>query len=132
MQLWVSPIGTPKGQPLSMSFESATSFACAPNELTRCGIGSSSHLWNDGGFRGLRDVGLELLALKPRRNDRGRAWMVGGLKIILVKPGHEREFELLFGELRAKVRDNEPDCLLYSLLKSRTNPSSYIVQEQYR
>ena len=58
--------------------------------------------------------------------------MVGGLKIILVKPGHEHEFESLFGELREKVRDNEPDCLLYSLLKSRTNPLSYIVQEQYR
>jgi quinol monooxygenase YgiN len=58
--------------------------------------------------------------------------MVGGLKIILVKPGHEQEFESLFAELRVKVRDSEPDCLLYSLLKSRTNPLSYIVQEQYR
>jgi quinol monooxygenase YgiN len=58
--------------------------------------------------------------------------MVGGLKIIFVKLGHEQEFESLFGELRAKIRDNEPDCLLYSLLKSRTNPLSYIVQEQYR
>jgi quinol monooxygenase YgiN len=53
--------------------------------------------------------------------------MVGGLKIILVKQGHEREFESLFAELRAKMREHEPDCLLYSLLKSRTNPRSYIV-----
>ncbi len=58
--------------------------------------------------------------------------MVGGLKIILVQPGHEQEFESLFGELRAKIRAHEPDCSLYSLLKSRTNPRSYIVQEQYR
>jgi quinol monooxygenase YgiN len=58
--------------------------------------------------------------------------MVGGLKIIFVKPGHEQEFESLFGELRMKIRDHEPDCVLYSLLKSRTNPLSYIVQEQYR
>jgi quinol monooxygenase YgiN len=58
--------------------------------------------------------------------------MVGGLKIILVKPGHEQEFESLFRELRAQVRDHEPDCLLYSLLRSRTDPRSYIVQEQYR
>jgi quinol monooxygenase YgiN len=58
--------------------------------------------------------------------------MVGGLKIILVKAGHEREFEGLFGELRAAMRESEPGCLLYSLLRSRTNPRAYIVQEQYR
>jgi quinol monooxygenase YgiN len=58
--------------------------------------------------------------------------MVGGLKIILVKPGREREFETLFGELRAAMRDQEPGCLLYSLLKSRTDPRAYIVHEQYR
>jgi quinol monooxygenase YgiN len=58
--------------------------------------------------------------------------MVGGLKIILVKPGHEREFETLFSELRAAMRDQEPGCVLYSLLKSRTNTRAYIVHEQYR
>ena len=58
--------------------------------------------------------------------------MVGGLKIILVKSGHEREFESLFRELRAAMHEHEPDCLLYSLLKSRTNPLAYIVHEQYR
>jgi quinol monooxygenase YgiN len=31
-----------------------------------------------------------------------------------------------------KIREHEPGCLLYSLLKSRTNPRSYVVQEQYR
>ncbi len=58
--------------------------------------------------------------------------MVGGLKTILVKPGHETEFETLFAELRQIMRKNEPSCLLYSLLKSRSNPRAYIVQEQYR
>ena len=58
--------------------------------------------------------------------------MVGGLKIILVKPGHEREFESLFSELRAKMRGSEPGCLLYSLLRSRTDSRAYVVQEQYR
>jgi len=58
--------------------------------------------------------------------------MVGGLKIILVKPGCEREFESLFGELRMTMREHEPDCLLYALLRSPRNPRSYIVQEQYR
>jgi quinol monooxygenase YgiN len=57
---------------------------------------------------------------------------VGGLKIILVKEGHEQEFESLFGTLRKAMLEYEPDCLLYSLLKSRTNPRSYIVQEHYR
>lgn len=57
---------------------------------------------------------------------------VGGLKTILVKKGHEQEFESLFRELRAAIRDGEPDCLYYSLLKSRTNPRAYIVEEQYR
>ncbi len=57
---------------------------------------------------------------------------IGGLKTILVKEGHEQEFEMLFAELRAAIRDGEPDCLYYSLLKSRTNPCAYIVEEQYR
>jgi quinol monooxygenase YgiN len=30
------------------------------------------------------------------------------------------------------MREHEPNCLLYSLLKSRTNPRAYIVEEQYR
>ncbi len=58
--------------------------------------------------------------------------MIGGLKTILVKAGHEQEFESLFNELRTIMHEKEPECLLYSLLKSRTNPRSYIVQEQYR
>jgi quinol monooxygenase YgiN len=57
--------------------------------------------------------------------------MVGGLKILTVMPGHEREFETLFTELRNRMRDDEPGCLLYSLLKSRKDPRAYIVHEQY-
>ena len=30
------------------------------------------------------------------------------------------------------MHKEEPGCLLYSLLKSRTNPQSYLVHEQYR
>jgi quinol monooxygenase YgiN len=58
--------------------------------------------------------------------------MVGGLKNVLVKLGHEQEFEALFAELRNAMREHEPGCLLYSLLRSRTNPRAYIVHEQYR
>jgi quinol monooxygenase YgiN len=57
--------------------------------------------------------------------------MVGGLKVLTIKPGMEKEFETLFTELRNEMRKHEPGCLLYSLLKSRRNPSDYIVQEQY-
>ena len=58
--------------------------------------------------------------------------MVGGLKTVTVKPGHEKEFEKLFAELHAKIREAEAGCMFYSLMKSRTNPLAYIVEEQYR
>jgi quinol monooxygenase YgiN len=57
---------------------------------------------------------------------------IGGLKTIVVQDGHEQEFEMLFRELREAIREGEPDCLYYSLLKSRTNRRAYIVEEQYR
>jgi quinol monooxygenase YgiN len=57
--------------------------------------------------------------------------MVGGLKVLTVMQGREREFEVLFAELRNEMRLHEPDCLLYSLLKSRKTPRVYIVHEQY-
>jgi quinol monooxygenase YgiN len=57
--------------------------------------------------------------------------MIGGLKVLTVIEGHEREFEVLFAELRIEIRLHEPDCLLYSLLKSRKAPRAYIVHEQY-
>jgi len=60
------------------------------------------------------------------------AQMVGGLKTVQVKEEHTAEFERLFAELRAEMRKHEPDCLLYSLLKSRAKPGAYIVHEQYR
>jgi quinol monooxygenase YgiN len=57
--------------------------------------------------------------------------MVGGLKIVQAKGGHEAEFERLFGEFREIMRAKEPGCILYSLLKSRTKKGAYIVHEQY-
>jgi quinol monooxygenase YgiN len=57
--------------------------------------------------------------------------MVGGLKVLTVKSGREREFEALFAELRNEMHKHEPGCLLYSLLKSRKSSSDYIVHEQY-
>lgn len=57
--------------------------------------------------------------------------MVGGLKIVQAKSGHEAEFERLFGEFREIMREKEPGCILYSLLGSKTKKGSYIVHEQY-
>lgn len=58
--------------------------------------------------------------------------MVGGLKVLRVMAGCESEFERLFRELRAAMRDHEPGCSLYALLRSRTDPLAYIVHEQYQ
>jgi quinol monooxygenase YgiN len=58
--------------------------------------------------------------------------MVGGLKIVQVKKGHEAEFERLFAELRSEMQAHEPGCVIYSLLKSRVKLGAYIVHEQYR
>jgi quinol monooxygenase YgiN len=58
--------------------------------------------------------------------------MVGGLKAIQVEVGYEAEFERLFEELSEIMRAQEPDCIVYSLLKSRTKAGAYIVHEQYR
>jgi quinol monooxygenase YgiN len=62
----------------------------------------------------------------------GRCPMVGGLKHVVVKAGYESELERMFTELRAEMRKHEPGCVYYSLLRSRTAPRPYIVEEQYR
>jgi quinol monooxygenase YgiN len=69
---------------------------------------------------------------RVRRSFQGALGVVGGLKNVVVKPGHEEEFEAMFAELRRAMREHEPGCQLYSLLRSRTNPRAYIVHEQYR
>jgi quinol monooxygenase YgiN len=58
--------------------------------------------------------------------------MIAGIKTIQVTAGREAEFEQLFAELRERMRRTEPDCLLYSLIRSRSEPQKYFVQEQYR
>ena len=58
--------------------------------------------------------------------------MVGGLKIIQGKPRQDQQFEKIFTELRSEMWEHEADCPLFSLLKSRSNPSLYMVQEQYK
>ncbi|HZR38109.1 MAG TPA: putative quinol monooxygenase [Nevskia sp.] len=57
--------------------------------------------------------------------------MVGNLRIVRVRPGEEQRFEQLFGGLREELRRHEPGCLIYSLLRSRLHPGSYVIHEQY-
>ena len=58
--------------------------------------------------------------------------MVGGLKIIQGKPGQHQQFEKIFTELRSEMWEPEAGCLLFSLLRSCSNPSLYTIQEQYK
>ncbi len=57
--------------------------------------------------------------------------MVGSLRVVRVRPGEERRFEQLFAELCEALRRQEPGCVIHSLLRSRLQPGSYVVHEQY-
>lgn len=57
--------------------------------------------------------------------------MVGNLRVVRVRAGEERRFEQLFAGLREELRQHEPGCLIYSLLRSRLHPGSYVIHEQY-
>jgi quinol monooxygenase YgiN len=56
--------------------------------------------------------------------------MLGIVARITVKPGMEQAFEAVARELVAKVRANEPGCLLYALHTSET-PNVYVFMERY-
>jgi quinol monooxygenase YgiN len=58
--------------------------------------------------------------------------MVGNLRVVKIRSGEERHFEQLFAGLREELRRHEPGCLIYSLLRSRLHPGSYVIHEQYR
>ena len=58
--------------------------------------------------------------------------MVGGLRLVHVRPGHEREFEQLFMELHDQVCRLEPGCIVHSLMRSRLTPGSYVIHEEFR
>jgi quinol monooxygenase YgiN len=57
--------------------------------------------------------------------------MVGNLRIVKIRSGEEQRFEQLFTGLREELRRHEPGCLIYSLLRSRLHPGSYVIHEQY-
>ncbi|MBI1211085.1 MAG: antibiotic biosynthesis monooxygenase [Alphaproteobacteria bacterium] len=57
---------------------------------------------------------------------------IGIVATLKVKTGKETEFETVFRDLQEAVAKNESGCLLYQVFKSRSQPSTYIVMEQYK
>ena len=49
-----------------------------------------------------------------------------------VKPGREVEFERLQQELSELTHLHEPDTFVYDVIRSRTDPSSYVVYGRFR
>jgi len=58
--------------------------------------------------------------------------MIGVVATIKVQEGKNAEFEAVFTELMAQVKANEPGCLMYQLVKSRTDGTVYKVLELYK
>ena len=56
--------------------------------------------------------------------------MLGTIATIKVKPGMEKDFELVAKELVAKVNANEPGCTLYALHHGEA-PHTYVFMERY-
>ena len=57
---------------------------------------------------------------------------IGIVATLKVKAGKETEFETVFRDLQGAVAKDEPGCLLYQVFKSRSQPSTYVVMEQYK
>ena len=57
--------------------------------------------------------------------------MIGVVATLTVADGKGSDLEKVFGDLAAKVKANEPGCLMYQLTKSRTEPNVYKVLELY-
>ncbi len=57
--------------------------------------------------------------------------MIGVVAKLKVADGKEAEFEKHAGILVEKVNANEPDCVLYELFKSSSDPSIYVFMEKY-
>jgi quinol monooxygenase YgiN len=51
---------------------------------------------------------------------------------LVVKPGREAEFERLQRELSELTHAQEPDTLVYDVIRHRTEPSTYVVYGRFR
>ena len=56
---------------------------------------------------------------------------IGVIATLKIREGKEQEFEQVFGELVTAVREKEEGNLVYALHRSRTDPQTYVVMEQY-
>jgi len=56
---------------------------------------------------------------------------IGVIARVKVLPGKGPEFEAAFAAQAEGVRKNEPANRLYQLVRSRTEPDSYVVMELY-
>ena len=50
---------------------------------------------------------------------------------IVVKPGLERQFENLQRELSQLTHRDEPDTIVYDVIRHRTKPSTYVVYGRF-
>jgi quinol monooxygenase YgiN len=57
--------------------------------------------------------------------------MIGVVATLTTADGKGPDLEKVFADLAAKVKANEPGCLMYQLTKSRTEPNVYKVLELY-
>ena len=58
--------------------------------------------------------------------------MIAIVATMRVQDGKGEAFEAIFADLSAKVRANEPGCVLYQLTRSRKDPGAYKVLELYK
>lgn len=58
--------------------------------------------------------------------------MINVIATLKIAPGKEAEFEAAASDLVAAVNANEPDCLLYELCRSKSDPQTYVFMERYR
>jgi quinol monooxygenase YgiN len=58
--------------------------------------------------------------------------MISFIATLRIKPGHEAEFERLQRELSELTHAQEPDTIVYDILRSREAPDTYVVYGRFR
>ena len=58
--------------------------------------------------------------------------MISFIATLRIKPGHEAEFERLQRELSELTHAQEPDTIIYDILRSRDAPDTYVVYGRFR
>jgi quinol monooxygenase YgiN len=58
--------------------------------------------------------------------------MISFIATLRIKPGHEAEFERLQRELSELTHAQEPDTMVYDILRSRDAPDTYVVYGRFR